>query len=133
MAVLGTSQVAAVPSNTSSSVSFSSGGAPSMAFVRARSVRPLRATGDNKRDMSPDSPSSTGGISEKAKEVAEKTAAVFDGVKEDVESKLKDDGRDLRSKTGDVVYGAQRNAEGVGNDAMQKAMDAQTKFTKGKE
>lgn len=42
MAVLGASQVAVVQAtSTSTSVSFSSGGAPSMAFVRARSVRPV--------------------------------------------------------------------------------------------
>ncbi|CAM6128346.1 unnamed protein product [Calypogeia fissa] len=114
MAVLGGAQVAVSSDGFASknSVSFSSCRVPSMAFVRARSVRPLSVragASDDKAEM----PSSTGGITEKAKETADKTAAVLDGVKEDVEGLLKDDGRDLKSKTGDVKYGAQRNAPGV--------------------
>jgi hypothetical protein len=139
MTVLEAPQVAVVSSNklaSRSSVPFNNGGLPSMTFVRARSVRPLSLRAgntDDLPDMSRDSPSSTGGISQKAREIAEKTAVTFDGVKEDVEEKLTEGGNALRSKTGDVVYGVQRNAAGVGNDATEKANEAQTKYTKGKE
>jgi hypothetical protein len=44
---------------------------------------------------------------------------------------LKDGVRTLRSKTGDVIYDATRNAKDVGNDATQKNIEAQTKYTKG--
>ncbi|CAM6097250.1 unnamed protein product [Calypogeia fissa] len=121
MVVLGGAQVA-ISSNgfaSKNSVSFSSGRVPSMAFVRARSVRPLSVRAGVSDDK-PDMPSSTGGITEKAQQVADKTAAVLDGVKEDVEGMLKDEGRDLKSKTGDVKYGAQRNAAGGGSDTKGK-------------
>lgn len=45
---------------------------------------------------------------------------------------MTDKGRELKSKTGDVTYGARRNAEEVGNDVVQKANEAQTKFVKEK-
>ncbi len=44
---------------------------------------------------------------------------------------MKDGVRTLRSKTGDVIYDATRNDKDVGNDATQKNIEAQTKYTKG--
>ncbi|BBN02491.1 hypothetical protein MPTK1_2g15740 [Marchantia polymorpha subsp. ruderalis] len=82
------------------------------------------------RQGQPEHKSSTGGITEAAKEMAEKTAVVFDGVKENVMDKLQDNGRDLKSKTGDVNFGAHRNADGIPADSTKRNNQAQSEYTK---
>ncbi|KAG6554124.1 hypothetical protein Mapa_004040 [Marchantia paleacea] len=82
------------------------------------------------RQGQPEHKSSTGGITEAAKEMAEKTAVVFDGVRENVMEKLQDDGRDLKSKTGDVNFGAHRNADGIPADSTKRNNQAQSEYTK---
>jgi len=140
MAVLAAPQVAVADRLASrSSVSFNNGGLRTMTFVRARVAGPLSARASFSQDTNrpgnkkPDIESSTGHITDKAREVAEKTGAVFDGVKEKAEDLLTDSGRELKSKTEDVVsYGSNRNADGIGSDVVQKTNEAQTKYTKGK-
>jgi hypothetical protein len=77
-----------------------------------------------------DTPSSTGDVTDKAKRASK--SRTLDGEEtESLQERLKDGVRTLRSKTGDVIYDATRNAKDVGNDATQKNIDAQTKYTKG--
>jgi hypothetical protein len=78
-----------------------------------------------------DTPSSTGDVTDKAKQMASKSRTLDGEETESLQERLKDGVRTLRSKTGDVIYDATRNAKDVGNDAMQKSIDAQTKYTKG--
>ncbi|KAL3677712.1 hypothetical protein R1sor_020668 [Riccia sorocarpa] len=82
------------------------------------------------RQGQPEHKSSTGGITQAAYDAAEKTAVVFDGVRENVMEKLQDDGRDLKSKTGDVAYGAHRNANHVPSDAKERNIKEQSEYTK---
>jgi hypothetical protein len=79
-----------------------------------------------------DTPSSTGDVTDKAKQAASKSRTLDGEETESFQERLKDGLRTLRSKTGDVVYDATRNDKDVGNDATQKNIDAQTKYTKGK-
>ncbi|KAL2641341.1 hypothetical protein R1flu_008928 [Riccia fluitans] len=82
------------------------------------------------RQGQPEHKSSTGGITQAAYDMAEKTAVVFDGVKENVMDKLQDDGRDLKSKTGDVAYGAHRNADHIPSDVTERNIREQSEYTK---
>ncbi|CAM6012402.1 unnamed protein product [Sphagnum balticum] len=78
-----------------------------------------------------DTPSSTGDVTDKARQKASKSRTLDGEETESLQERLKDGVRTLRSKTGDVIYDATRNDKDVGNDATQKNIEAQTKYTKG--